>query len=1529
MELENEKEKQNSPDWFDLSNKELNDISWNIIHQMFEDNPYLLVNHHLTSYNHFFKNGIFKIFKDNNPIRFKERIDAEAKSGMDTSSMEEKSREILIYMGGKEGNELYFGKPVIYDDNYSHYMYPNEARLRNMTYGTTIHYNVDCEMIQYDEDGNKNIISHKIEKIYLGRFPIMLHSDLCILKDLPREVRYNMGECKNDLGGYFIIQGKEKTVVTQEKFSDNMLYIKKHAALDKYLFSVEIKSVSEDPSKPIRYTSIRIVAPSESYTNLQLVVDVPNVRTPVPLFILLRALGFESDKKIIQTCLLDMEKNKRYIPLFIPSIHDANLIFTQQNALEYIALLTKRKTISGVYDILINYFLPHIGETNLLDKAYFIGFMVFKLLKVYVKAEPVTDRDNFKFKRVELSGVLIYDLFREYYLIQKQHIALNIDKLYYYHSKESASDFSSLILNNTNDIFKNRIVETGFQKAFKGNWGATPNTKRPGVIQDLNRLSWNSFMNHLRKVNLPLDASAKVVGPRLLHPSQWGIIDYLDTPDGGNIGLHKHLAIGAVATTGSSTSEFIRWIMKHFPILSLSECNDVILANYTKVIINGNWIGTINNPIENTYKLQTLKRNAVISIYTTITFSYTDNIISIYTDAGRLMRPIYYIDNITKLPSFLTRYVQDISTDDIPWKNIVYGFDDEDKSKGEITMEDYSKWAKTKSIVEYVDADQEENMMILNLHHTNIAPFQKKFYTNIEIHPSLCLGMLGNLIPFPESNQLPRNLFSCVQSKQGVSLYSSNYVNRFDKAAVVMNEGQIPLTKTRYLNYFNRCEQPYGVNTIVAIMSLNGYNVEDSIIVNEGSIKRGLFRTSYFSTYETKEDVERGNEETYKTIFSNTENKNIKNLKRGADYNFLDENGLIKPETLMDDKIVMVGRFTSSVGGSDDNIYSDSSILPKKGQLGIVDKVVITEGEEGYRYAKVKIREERMPNFGDKLGSRIGQKGTVGCILSEADMPYTENGLKPDLIINPHAIPSRMTIGQLYETVLSKIGCMIGGYGDCTAMLGQNADKQTISNSLTQLGFHSSGNEVMYNGMNGLQLNSDIFIGPTYYMRMKHMTKDKINYRGTGPRTVLTRQSVDGRANDGGLRIGEMERDALIGNGMSHFLSESFLKRGDEYYVAICNQTGMIAIYNEAQNIFLSPFADGPIQFASGLEKDSFGMRIKTVSRFGRSFSIVKIPYSLKLLIQELQTMNVVTRIITDDNISQLSSLSYSDTFQSTIQVDSTESLETSMKKYLEKLRISYLKDKKFDTTQHIGERVMSDEIDQEIEKQQGNERSTDSSEYIVPNYEPVSPKFSFEQDTKKNEERSTDSSEYIVPNYDNELPGLKLPSASYENSANSPEYAPYSPAPIDYDYDPNATPLNIFNSPKSPNSPEYAPYSPAPIDYDNNSSTSYIIDSSSEKRIPSPHTPNHPPPGKTHPILGGNNQNRGFSGIKSDISKLSQEQQHKLLDLLKKKRDELNKKGGSNKNTPLPTIFDVDDVSDNTNEGQENQGGGTRKITF
>ena len=537
-------------------------ISWKLINKYFIDNPNNLVAHHLESYNSFFKEGINRIFRENNPIRFIER-EEENETG--------KRNECLLYLGDKDGSKIYFGKPIIYDEHNAHYMYPNDARLRNMTYGITIHYDVVVDFIYYIGDERKE---HQItlKKIYLGRFPIMLQSDLCILNSLDKNVRYNMGECRNDYGGYFIIDGKEKVLISQEKFADNMLYIRKYSEDDVYSYSAEIRSVSEDTSKPIRTASVKIVAPSAKYSNNQIVVAVPNVKKPVPLFILMRALGIISDKDIIQTCLLvnldDSESNNNnpYIDLFRPSIHDANEFFTQQTALEFIAELTKRGTVTGVLEILSDYFLPHIGEINFLDKAYFLGYMVNRLLKVYTKEEKPTDRDNFRFKRVELSGTLIYDLFREYYLIQKKDIGRKIDEEYYYHKGEYKEDetltrkekqilkskgqkeankyrdnFIGLIESNFKVFFKDRIVEQGFRKAFKGNWGSEAHTKRLGAVQDLNRLSWNTYISHLRKINLPLDASAKVIGPRLLNSSQWGFIDPIDTPDGGNIGLHKHM----------------------------------------------------------------------------------------------------------------------------------------------------------------------------------------------------------------------------------------------------------------------------------------------------------------------------------------------------------------------------------------------------------------------------------------------------------------------------------------------------------------------------------------------------------------------------------------------------------------------------------------------------------------------------------------------------------------------------------------------------------------------------------------------------------------------------------------------------------------------------------------------------------------------------------------------------------------------------------------------------------------------------
>jgi hypothetical protein len=463
-----------------------------------------------------------------------------------------------------------------------------------------------------------------------------------------------------------------------------------------------------------------------------------------------------------------------------------------------------------------------------------------------------------------------------------------------------------------------------------------------------------------------------------------------------------------------------------------------------------------------------------------------------------------------------------------------------------------------------------------------------------------------------------------------------------DKTSVVLNSGQVPLVKSRYLEHISHEENSYGENAIVAIMCYTGYNVEDAILINEGALKRGLFRTTYYTTYEAHEETSRSVENSTEKIFTNIESaSDVIGTKPGYDYSHLDSNGLVKEGTVMNDKIVLIG-ITARTSSESSKV--DQSKMTKKGQLGIVDKVFITEGEEGKRIAKVRIREQRTPNLGDKMASRSGQKGTIGMVIPERDMPFTKEGIRPDLIINPHAIPSRMTIGHLVECLVGKACILKGGYGDCTAFLNKGPKVASFGEVLTEVGYHSSGNELLYNGMTGELIETEIFFGPNYYMRLKHMVKDKINYRALGPRTALTRQPVSGRANDGGLRIGEMERDSVISHGAAEFLRESMMERGDKYYMAVCNTTGLIAVYNPAKNIFMSPMADGPLKYTGTIDNEY--ANIEKITKFGRSFSVVCIPYSLKLMIQELQCINIQMRLITEDNISQIENMNFSDTIK-------------------------------------------------------------------------------------------------------------------------------------------------------------------------------------------------------------------------------------------------------------------------------------------
>jgi DNA-directed RNA polymerase II subunit RPB2 len=1208
----------------------------------FRDNPNITVKHHLDSYNKFFDKDLKTIMKDNNPKKYMTELDDETNLYKYTAD---------LYVGGKSGERVYYGKPLIYDKvdeiERTHMMFPNEARLRNMSYFFPIHYDLEIEFTILKEnnegksgkdkfDAFKQTIT--IEKILLGRFPIMVKSYLCLLNGLNKQACFNLGECRNDKGGYFIIDGKEKAIVSQEERANNILYIKDNVN-DLYSHSAEIRSASEDSSKKIRTLSVRIMAPQASKDYGNIVVIIPNVRKPVPLFILMRALGVISDKDIIQHCLLDLKKNEELIELFIPSVHDAGNIFTQQTALKYIKELTKGNTVNHVLDIFMNLFLPHIGELNLKHKALYLGYIVKRLLFVYIKAEQPTNRDKYNAKRIEHTGILLNQLFREFYTKQLNNIILKVDKEYSFKATSVSyqnEDFMSLFLNNQNMIFSDRLVEDGFKKAFKGNWGGETHTKRPGIVQSLNRLSFFSFMCQLRKTNINIGDATKMIEPRLINGTQYGLLCPLHSPDGGNVGLHKHMASSVHITNGVSSKPYINYLRK-LNIILLEECSFDMMSIYTKIFLNGGWIGCSSEPLIIIETMKLHRRNNLIYLYTSILFDIKRNEIQIWVDAGRLCRPLIFIEN--KKINFLEKDVmQKIANKSLLWKEAVCGFNEKYNSLNKYDIFDNifnkEELRETQGFVEYIDASEGESMILMKsiTKNENI-----KNETHCEIHPSLILGFMANQIIFPENNPYPRNAFSCGQAKQGVSLYSTNYQNRIDKSAFILNSGQLPLTKSRYLNYFTNEEHPNGENAIVAIMCYSGYNVEDAVIINEASLKRGLFGTTYYNMYEDYEETSKIGSNKINKIFMNIEDNNVINIKEGYDYSKLDkETGIIKENTVLKEKTIIIGKAMNNI--DEPNSFIDASIKCKKGQTGIVDKAFLTEGEEGERIAKVRIRASRIPNIGDKFCSRAGQKGTIGMILKEEDMPTTADGIKPDIIVNPHAMPSRMTIGHLVETLFSKTGAILGAFGDCTAFVNKGPKDKILGDILTENGYHSSGNEIMYNGMTGEQLECDIYLGPTYYLRLKHMPKDKINYRARGPRSVLTRQTVGGRANDGGLRIGEMDRDCLIAHGLSYFVMESMMVRGDQFYMAVCNKTGTIAVYNENKNLFLSPVADGPLKFVGNLDNEK---NIVQKSIYGKDFSIVKVPYAFKLLMQELKTMNVQMRLITEDSVDKLTTLYY------------------------------------------------------------------------------------------------------------------------------------------------------------------------------------------------------------------------------------------------------------------------------------------------
>jgi DNA-directed RNA polymerase II subunit RPB2 len=616
-------------------------------------------------------------------------------------------------------------------------------------------------------------------------------------------------------------------------------------------------------------------------------------------------------------------------------------------------------------------------------------------------------------------------------------------------------------------------------------------------------------------------------------------------------------------------------------ILKEEEFINAFEAGRTKVFINGCWIGCCNNTLRMFQSLKHKKFMGIINLYTAIICDYKLKEIRINCDGGRLTRPVLCV---SKQKLCLTEeLIQRITSKQISWD--------------ELLME---------SVIEYIDAE-EQSLSMVSMKLSDLEFLTS--YTHCEIHPSTIFGILASCIPFPEHNQSPRNTYQCAQAKQAMGIYVTNYDLRMDKTAYVMCNPAKPLVDTRIMDMIKINNIPSGYNVTIAIMSYSGYNQEDSLLFNKASVDRGLFQAIIYNTEKDEDKQKINGEEEIRCKPDKTKTRGIK----FANYEKLGKSGLIEENSLIENKDIIIGKVTPIKDNKNDHTkvikYQDESKMFRTHEESFCDRIQTGKNGDGYNFAKVRVRTLRKPVIGDKFSSRSGQKGTIGNIIPEEDMPYTQNGIRPDLILNPHAIPSRMTIAQLKETLLGKVLVYLGMFGDGTSFGSLTVDQ--IRYELSKLGYESNGNEIMYDGLTGMQLECSVFIGPVFYQRLKHMVIDKQHSRGIGPMVNLTRQPAEGRSRDGGLRFGEMERDCMISHGAAAFTKGRLYDASDKFSFYVCkNPTrvcGMIALYNEKLNIHYCK---------------SCGNRT--------TFAYVEIPYACKLLTHELLSMNVGMRFLTE-----------------------------------------------------------------------------------------------------------------------------------------------------------------------------------------------------------------------------------------------------------------------------------------------------------
>jgi DNA-directed RNA polymerase beta subunit len=1309
-----------------------------------------LVRHQIESYNHFVNYQIQRTIQMFNPVKIHS----------DNDYVADKDKYLLEILISFNNFKLY--PPQIHENNgATKMMLPQEAKLRNFTYASTMTVDLNIQYVVRNSESmdNPKIIEKVLPKINIGKLPIMLKSSVCILSQNKQIHSQYTGECAMDCGGYFIIKGSEKTVLGQERAAENRVYCFDGKNTTKWNWFAEIKSVPDFKCISPKQVEMMIASKNNGFGN-GLYITIPRIKNPIELFVLFRALGVNSDKEICEYIVLDIQNknNTEILKCLQASIIDANKYMTQEDAIRHITASVAytplnmdketgaKKKREFTIEVLDNDLFPHCQ--TLPQKLYLLGYMAKKLIQTSLGWLPPDDRDSYLNKRIELTGTLLNNLFRNYFNKLVKEMQKQIVREINTGSWRSSEDYENIInMTNIYKIMKSTTIENGINRALAtGDFSIKQsNSSKVGVAQVLNRLTYVSSLSHLRRINTPLEKSGELIAPRKLHNTTWGFLcltgdteilmsdgfttkliknmmdgDYVntvnpntlldepseihsffskmpdklfeittyggkkikatanhpflinndgkyewknledlkinekvilhhtakdveqyeklhngcvsvpilsineiepelvydfttrsdnhsfvassfvthncpaETPEGQSIGVVKNISYMTHITIPTNSSSLYEYVKPHLLYVDKTPANE--LYGKVKVFVNGAWLGVTENPTLLYNDMKDKKYKGIINIYTSIVFDYKLLEIRICNDGGRLTRPVLKVrDNKALLDKSI---IDMVTSKEISWNDLL------------------TNCKLNESVVEYIDPEEQNYAMIaMKCKNNYLQEEDYKFnYTHCEIHPSTIFGVLASCIPYPEHNQAPRNTYQCAMAKQAMGVFATNYDQRMDKTAYVLNYPTRPLVDTRIMNMIQLNKIPSGTQIHVAIMSHTGYNQEDSVLVNKGSLDRGLFLATIYHT-EKDEDKNIIRDEIIRCKPDPTKTKGIK----FGNYDKLNTQGFIPENSLVENRDVIIAKTIPIKENRNDPTktikYEDQSKTFRTTEETYIDKNYTGRNGDGYNFAKVRVRTLRKPVLGDKFSSRHGQKGTCGNIIPECDMPFTKEGIRPDIIINPHAIPSRMTIGQLKETVLGKVLLELGLFGDGTSF--GNLDVKTITEELQKVGYESYGNELLYNGLTGEQLETNIFIGPVFYQRLKHMVNDKQHSRSIGPMVNLTRQPAEGRSRDGGFRIGEMERDVMIAHGMSKFCRERLYDVSDKYSVHVCKKCGMIASFNDGNKNRMYATADFTIHLCKNCDNKT-------------DFAKVEIPYAYKLMSQELQTINIVPRIITE-----------------------------------------------------------------------------------------------------------------------------------------------------------------------------------------------------------------------------------------------------------------------------------------------------------